>query len=277
MLNMSNKQLDHLFISTDRVWIGDLYKENGLGPFFCINPVDDNGDRAKENITTVRNFLFEFDGDSLDAQQLGIDKLKSLNFPCSSVVFSGSQSYHLIVSLSVPLTLEYKASWLALATEITSLTSLTPDPACKNPNRLSRLAGCTRPETGLVQKLISLGPYTDNEYISGLIAKYNVQNAQSKKTAVAPDSNLNVDALKLRLRQSPILLNRIMGVDQWAGPVNMYPEVLKLTLWIIDATGAPKQTVLGYFNERLFPKLLEAGYPAEKLDKAVHNAYSYKF
>ena len=276
------KQIMHLFAEDEYVWVGDLYNEDYAGNFFCINPVKGpatnaaNATRKITDVTNMRNFLFEFDTASLQEQELAIQKLKQANVPIASIVHSGSKSYHLIMSLSVPLTLSYESCWTALSFHIKAITGLIADPACKNANRLSRLGGRIRPETAAIQTLIELGPYIDNEYLYSLIQKYDI--AESKRPAVIKNVNPNMtlSEFKLELIRRPKLLNELMSAPVWAQPANMYPKFYRLTTWAIDAIGVPKSVFKEYCQEKVFPALLAVGYPKEKLDKGIESAYTSK-
>ncbi len=128
---------------------------NALHPSLDLNPTKDwhnrnQPRRADCNVVCYRNFLIEIDNMELDKQ---IDYVKSL-VPVSTIVYSGSSSYHFIISLEAPL-LDYQ-SYMNLSKRIQLLVK-EADPACKNPSRLSRLPDSTRPDTNKEQSLVYVG------------------------------------------------------------------------------------------------------------------------
>jgi hypothetical protein len=115
------------------------------GQFFSINPMIDK--RADANVTSLRNFLIEFDDLSPEAQ------LKALQFvPYSSLVWSGGKSYHAIISLYEPVAT--RAEYVDI---VQRLQAKLPDmdKATSNPSRFSRLPGAIR-DNGNEQKLMEL-------------------------------------------------------------------------------------------------------------------------
>lgn len=115
--------------------------------FFSINPLKDS--RKDDNCLAFRNFLVEFDTVSLE-EQLAL--IGASGIPFTSLVFSGSKSYHLIISLKEVIDRHHYnklARWLYAALPLA-------DQACKNPSRLSRNAGAIRESTGKLQELIEL-------------------------------------------------------------------------------------------------------------------------
>lgn len=115
--------------------------------FFSINPMKKR--RKDSNVTKFRNFLIEIDDMPLNEQE---NYVRSV-LPVTSQVFSGAKSYHFIISLETPITMEeYKHTWLRVQKLLPQI-----DKACKNPSRFSRLPFRTRKETKLEQKLHYIG------------------------------------------------------------------------------------------------------------------------
>lgn len=116
--------------------------------FFSINAMQNS--RADANVISYRNFLIELDSVPLQ-QQIALVTAK---IPVSTIVFSGSKSYHFIVSLQTPLAseAEYRKVWRGLFEAIPEA-----DKSTKNPSRLSRLPGTIRASTGLMQTLEYVG------------------------------------------------------------------------------------------------------------------------
>jgi len=116
--------------------------------FFSINPM--HATRADINVVSFRNILIEIDTLPL-AQQ--IDYVTS-KLPVTSIVFSGSKSYHFIISLEEPC--KDRADYDQLVARIYELLP-EADRSARNPSRFSRLPGAIRPETGKEQSLTYLG------------------------------------------------------------------------------------------------------------------------
>lgn len=146
------------------------YYPNPEDLFFSINELDEYTDkeptqeyhspkrprRADCNVVCYRNFLIELDGMPLEDQ---VAYVRS-RVPVTSIVFSGSKSYHFIISLETPLAT--KAEYDDVARRLLALLPAA-DRSCKNPSRLSRLPFRIRPETGKEQELIYLGERVKNE------------------------------------------------------------------------------------------------------------------
>lgn len=156
------------------VKVGEQPKEQDI--FFSINALHPTEDmqpikhwhaadkprRADANVVCFRNFLIELDNMELDKQeQYVLDKL-----PISTQVFSGSKSYHFIISLEQPLR-DY-SEYMEYAARIHEMLPKI-DSACKNPSRLSRLPGAVRPDTGLKQELLYVGERVPNAQLDTLL------------------------------------------------------------------------------------------------------------
>lgn len=270
------KQLEHLFPDTVNIWTGDKYTllEPENSEFFCINPLKNFDNRQNENVLEKRNFLIEFDEGSLEDQKASISTIESSGLKIASAVYSGSKSIHLIFSMAENLTVDYRSAWLALSMECASLTGLNADPACKNEARLSRLAGIVRADTGLSQELLHLGGFLTNAKVLELINKHQIRTSINNEDVV-PLNDMNLTKFKFAIQKHKGLWSKLRSAPIWAKPVNMYPELLKLTIWAVEKTGVPKETFLQYSQENIFPYLVQVGYPTDKLDKAIHNAYDY--
>ena len=278
MNRATQKQLELLFLETDIVYTGDKFelKPTKASEFFCLNPVKDLGSRKLDNIYAHRNLLFEFDGAPLESQYAALDPIQTA-IPLRTVTFSGSKSLHLIVSIADTLTVDYKAAWEAIATEIKLITGLEADESCKNPNRLSRLAGFIRPDTGKEQALVSTGNLITNQALAVLISKHSIKAKGSKGTRKEKiESVMSMEEFEHRLAYTKGLITAINLFKYKAAPVGMYPEVLKLTLWAIDATGVPYETFLQFAEVKLFPHLRAANYPEEKITRGIDMAYEQK-
>lgn len=280
MNEQTKKHLNHLFPDTVNIWTGNKYEilPPEKSEFFCINPLKNLNNRTNDNVLETRNFLMEFDDAPVEEQEAAVSTLEKNGLKVASAVYSGSKSVHIIFSLAETLNVDYRAAWLALATEVLELTNLIADPSCKNEARLSRLAGVTRPDTGKPQELLHLGGYITNAKLSQLINKHKIKTSKvlTESTAVNPDMSLVKFKFEISKFENKGLYSKLRGARHWAKPVNMYPELFKLTNWAIDSTGVPRETFIQYAQEKIYQHLLNVGYPADKLDKAIHNAYDYK-
>jgi hypothetical protein len=115
-----------------------------------IKPVGNDGRGASnENCLITYNYLFEFDNSSLQEQETLIKKVREY---INRVVFSGSKSYHCIITLNEDLKDEsYKWMWNFLNE---NLFEGLADKACSNPARRTRKPNVIRNDTGLEQKLV---------------------------------------------------------------------------------------------------------------------------
>lgn len=286
-----NHSLDLLFQTTDRVVTE--------GPFFCINPVTKGQNlntktkaqsiRADINVVEYRNFLFEIDSLNLKTQEQLVSYLVTV-FPIRTVTYSGGKSYHIIVSLAdslpfVPQTADgiqaYKDLWTGIADKLERLSNdflgtNQPlfDPSTKNCSRLSRIPGAMRIENGVKQDLVYTGNLTTSDFLLQFYKERKVYNAEKLDV----NEELDVKEFEQMLNTNSLANLRIKFTrpETWVRPVNMYPEILKLTMWAIDSTGVPKATLLNYMSLKVLPALLDIGYPPDKWDKGVHAAYEYK-
>lgn len=122
-----------------------------LPNFYCINPIKSYSDLKYENIKEFRNFLIEFDSARLSTQERWV---KETGLPYSLQTFSGSKSYHFIVSLNKGIELEEYKQLAAIMLKY--IFRDKADESCANPNRLSRTPGAMRGEKE--QKLIAQLP-----------------------------------------------------------------------------------------------------------------------
>jgi hypothetical protein len=117
-----------------------------------IKPVGNDGKGASNNNCIFNiNYLFEFDTITRKEQEQLIKNVREF---INRVVFSGSKSYHCIVTINDDLSGEgYKWMWNFLNE---NLFEGLADKACSNPARRTRKPGVIRKDTGLEQKLIFL-------------------------------------------------------------------------------------------------------------------------
>lgn len=166
-------------VKTREECIADIF-DHGPTQFVCLNPLDplvdrdptkdwhraDRPRRADANVTELRNFLIEMDKIELVNQCKLIHALK---VPYRTMTYSGGKSIHVVISLKDPLTST------TLYTEVFhALNAIFPtlDPSCKNPSRLTRLAGAIRPDTGKEQEVVDMGPAISQETLFNWLAKF---------------------------------------------------------------------------------------------------------
>lgn len=147
--------------------------------FFCINPMRAHQPREMtlSNLDIVTNFLIEADRGTLLAQEREYEK--QLRLPFTTKVYSGGKSIHYITRFTKPVTLD---DYAIIATIVKHVVK-SADPSLKNPNRLSRLAGIVRHDTGRQQQLLGIGPQISLEaFIEALKAaapmRYNAALAE---------------------------------------------------------------------------------------------------
>lgn len=297
-----------LFRSSDYICVGDKYATL-VGPqpikpvteFFSLNPLSATvdhvkgadgairglygvpGRRADLNVTRFQNFLFEMDNTPLSTQ---IAYIRDSGFPFATVTYSGGKSYHAIISLEVPMDVkahtpeavdEYKLMWKRLATVFCQrlnqpLTLL--DSACQNPSRLTRLPGSVR-DNGVVQHLEHLGSLCSPEQLANLLAE--APDIKRPQRVVVTGVGAG-DEEEMKLMMPVALLSRFKFPKTWASGTGAgnYQSLLKLVLWAIDATGVSQETLTTFMEQNTFPFLLKTGYPADKIYKAINDAYSMK-
>lgn len=126
----------------------DAHSSDDRAVFFALNPLREA--RADANVTCYRNILVEMDKVPLDEQ---LTHITTLEMPWSTITYSGSKSYHFIISLYEPCT--SRAEYDDLVDRIYTIVGKDKiDTKCKNPSRFTRVPGALRPDTGLKQNLV---------------------------------------------------------------------------------------------------------------------------
>ena len=280
-----------LFDGMGGICSGDFKETTVGGPisgnFFSINKLEHR--RLDKNVVTYRNFLFEMDTIDLETQE---EIWTKLGAPITSLVYSGGKSYHAIVSLERPVERggdaeagigRYKAIWERMRDcmddKIEAMGYECPgesffDSACKNPSRLSRVPGKRR-ENGNLQKLKFLGKRVSFEKFESFY-DFNYFAEEPKKYFENLSLDVQADTVREFWQLCPTGLKNTLRYVDWADSAGMYPKLLQLTYWAIDSTGVPKDILLEALWEKTFPKLLESGYPKQKLTTAIDHAYNSK-
>ncbi len=293
--------LDLLFSQSDCIAVPikhlPLSQYETFSELFCVNPLDgvtdheptksyhaaDRPRRADMNVCKFPNFIFESDSAPLETQIAALKNPAIANIT-RLAVFSANKSVSLIVSVAdslpfVPHTEagvhDYKLAWNGLRAHIEALTGITMDPSTKNPSRLTRTPAVQRLDTGKMQDVLHTGPLVTADFIlshmrTALTTKKQHYAPTNIESSVAFEKFMSNEYVVRGLR------NRLQNSHEWAKPVNMYPEILRLTLWAIDATQAPLEAVRAYYWKYTFPALLAAGYDRSKIEDGLINAYKYK-
>lgn len=121
--------------------------------FVAINPI--LGFRNDSAVYKFKNFMLECDVGSIDSQ---VKYLKQLGIPYSAIIYSGSKSAHVLITLSKPID---EKSYRVIYQWLLNIGTLF-DPACRNPSRSIRIAGAIRPETGKEQELLEFKGVVEN-------------------------------------------------------------------------------------------------------------------
>ncbi len=122
--------------------------------FFCINPIMLT--RKDGSVTVLRNILIEFDNLSLEEQAA-----LAYSIPFSTVTYSGSKSFHYIISLEEPCAniTEYKRLIKRIQAKLPGM-----DTSTSNPSRLSRTPEAIR-DNGVKQALHHISTRVSKEIL----------------------------------------------------------------------------------------------------------------
>jgi hypothetical protein len=107
------------------------------GAWFVVNPTD-RGELGDGDVLFHRHLLVENDALPMDLQ---LEVLQALPLPILSITKSGRRSYHAIVEVNAHSAADYAD---IVGQILTPLKLLGFDTSCRNPGRLTRLAGATR-------------------------------------------------------------------------------------------------------------------------------------
>lgn len=120
--------------------------------YFVLNPLKERaGGALLNNVSTFRNVLVEFDTKTLSQQEKYIER--ELEMPFTTKVWSGSKSFHYVISLATPV--PSLDDYRRLVDCIYGVVRFM-DRAVRNANRLSRLGGATREDNGERQTLVEI-------------------------------------------------------------------------------------------------------------------------
>lgn len=312
-LSQVKKFFELLFDDADKVVIGKtlfdlsfVSRPSFVGPeFFAVNSVHgkiDYGYQKKEeydeytprradiNVSEFRNFMFEMDNLQL-ADQLII--LENCGIPWTAITFSGSKSFHAILSLSEPLhgahtqdgIDNYKQIWRQLEAQIVRTArkygyqGQIVDPTSKNPSRFTRYPESERLVKGVIsggakvrQTLTYTGQRISEDNFIALLEKCPNVKTADKQVLFNGDSS-TIDEF---WKNCPGALSHKIRYVNWAESAGMYPELYKLTLWAIDSTNVDKEVWVSALEKYVFPALKKAGYPESKFSVGIDHAYREK-
>jgi hypothetical protein len=141
------------------------------GPFLIVNPLTgEQGTtlggkpsyRCGACIASRRYALVEFDAMALEQQAcFWAGVIATGTLPLRSLVYSGGKSIHGIVEIAAKSLEDWSKELTKLMFAVANPAAERPcqaDTACRNTDRLTRLAGATRPESGAMQRLLWLSP-----------------------------------------------------------------------------------------------------------------------
>ncbi len=160
--------------------------EGAGGAWFVVNPTD-RGELGDGDVLSHRHLLVENDALPMDLQ---LEVLGVLPLPILSITKSGRRSYHAIIEVNAHSAADYAD---VVGQILTPLKQLGFDTSCRNPGRLTRLAGATRRAdvSGTVpQTLVYLrpadAPYED---IGDAIKILHNLVHQAKEARIKPANN----------------------------------------------------------------------------------------
>lgn len=192
----------HEFINT-RCDIDDKFTH------FKINPYKDRyvSSVGAANLSSMRNFLIEWDNIPLDEQTSLIDKLK---IPYATVTFSGSKSFHVIISLTINLKdiINYKTIAHGIYDAIVEACNIPPDKSSlEDPAKYSRMPNNYRHKgKKVLQELVKIGKRTSPDELQQwlkTISNVDLQQRYDDYLARQEISDKeNEEKAKLRARQA---------------------------------------------------------------------------
>ena len=128
--------------------IGDW--KPGAGAWIRLNPVSGEGCKNSD-IVEFRHALIESDSLPKDMQ---LRKIRELNLPCAAIVDSAGKSVHAVVRIDAGNDEALYRQRVAEMHSFLESKGFPIDKVCKNPSRLSRIAGVDR--NGIRQSLIAV-------------------------------------------------------------------------------------------------------------------------
>jgi len=149
--------------------VTDWSKQSASGPFLIVNPLTgkqgmtQTGNpsyRCGQCIASRKYALVEFDAMTLEKQAcFWTGVIATVTLPLRSLVHSGGKSIHGIVEIAAKNLEDWSKELTKLMFTVANPAAechCQADKACRNADRLTRLAGATRPESGAMQRLLWL-------------------------------------------------------------------------------------------------------------------------
>lgn len=138
---------------------GFFGSEGNPGVYVSINPIEP-GQTLDKHITAFRHALLEFDDLEREKQwEIFVES----DLPITAVIDSGRRSLHAWVRVDAKDRAEYDQRVAAIYSYV---SDYNPDPANKNPGRLSRLPGCIRLDTRQSLLALNIGAGTFAEWLA---------------------------------------------------------------------------------------------------------------
>lgn len=240
--------------------------------------------RFSLNVTEFRNFVFESDKLTLPEQLGEWIKIAEL-LPIKQLTYSGGKSYHAVVSVMDTLPFEphtdegvasYKSAWKALATFIQTNSTLVLDESTKDPARLTRVPGALRVNVLQASIDLPLARFITAAEVMEIMGQYARPRTEGtvRPAHLGQTSSNDLDKL-LKIHKHRHLAHKVNQAERWASTENMYPALLKLTLWAIDELNPEPAAWLALLETKVFPKIAATGYNRD-LTLPVKLAYNYK-
>lgn len=278
---------------------GTIFQEWGSGPisaattpvdadYICLNPL--NGKKLDNNVVAYRTWLLEFDTIPLQQQLELLAALEKL-IPVRSITYSGSKSYHALISLSDDIGFPvgpkgvqgYSNLFTALvdAAEAALNCSGAIDRSNKNCSRYTRLGGGFNHVTKTAQPLIKLGALTTSSQLMAFIEAHRPASSILPSNAAVGLKPVYTHSFERTLEsQSHLkgLRNKLLLPRQWAAKAGNRQHIFNAALWAIDATGVGYEEFSYYVQKHVNPVLEEVGYENthEKVNAAIRGAYRWK-
>ncbi len=285
-------------VCTGSAYATEVSNYAGEGEFFCVNPLDLYVDhaafmkeeysehvarRADLNVSSYRNFIFEMDSMPLEDQ---LNIFRNSAIPFTSIVYSGSKSYHAILAVEENVVgeahrresiEEYKKIWRRLEAKLNLEAKKAGfvypdgrgsflDGSCKNPSRLTRYPEVVR-DNGNNQELLMLGETVSKEEFLTLLSECPTIISFKKDDYIVPEDE--VTSMRQFEDLCPRGLLRKLKIVDWGASEGMYPVLRDYTAWAVDSTNVSRETFVEFLEKYTFKSLIRCGYPGHKLMAGV--------
>lgn len=154
-----------------------------LGKLLAFNPTNP-GTKTRKNsdVARFRSFLIEFDNISINEQY---DTILKLNFPYSTITYSGNKSLHIILTLEEEVDSQENyylySKWIH---NIFEGKGYQPDPLTKSPSFLTRFPNVTADDGFCSQKLLSVRDRVNNNAFLEWLKSYPEYQPQISRVFV---------------------------------------------------------------------------------------------